>query len=196
MTTHRLIVFLKQPVLGKVKTRLAKTVGDTEALRIYKKLVDRTLREMDNGLWSLTLHWAYHQETPSELASYPHVFQQGAHLGARMQHSIAHEMKNFDHVVLIGADIPTITKEIVQKAFELLTTNDLVFGPAKDGGYYLVGMRKPCFEVFENDYWSHPDVLGNALSVAKTKGYSVGLVNQLRDLDDASDLEYFPHLKS
>jgi len=90
-------------------------------------------------------------------------------------------------VVIIGSDIPDITTDIMLKAFAALKENDLVLGPADDGGYYLIGMRKLIKEVFKNVPWSSDITLEVSMNNAKQAGYSVGLIKILSDIDTLED---------
>lgn len=179
-----------------MKTRLAKTIGDEQALKLYEKLVENTLRQAQGGSWSFSLHWAFPNEVPAGFSDCESAFQSGEHLGERMYHSIHKESENHDKVVLIGADIPGISSAIISSSFELLDTQDIVFGPAQDGGYYLVGMKGPIRQIFETALWSHDRVLKDAIDVASANSYNVGFVETLNDLDDADDLRHFPVLNA
>lgn len=185
---------MKYPELGRVKTRLAKGVGENKALGLYQYLVNRTLQIASNGKWSVQLHWAQSMEAYPGFEKYPHVVQEGDTLGERMARSLEMALEEHDSAVLIGSDIPGIQQNILQKAFETLEQNDLVFGPAKDGGYYLVGAKSRHPELFDLKAWSHDKVLQDSLDIAQSSGLSYGLVDTLSDLDTIDDLQHYPEL--
>lgn len=184
-----LIIFLKYPQIGRVKTRLAKSIGDEKALAIYRHLVAHTLEVAALGEWNVQLHWAQEMDAYPGFETYDYTVQKGDDLGARMSHSIALGLESHDQAVLIGSDIPGIHEDILAEAFDQLLTKDLVFGPAEDGGYYLVGARKHVPEVFNLEEWSHPKVLEQSMKRAQAEGCSLGLVDRLSDLDTVEDLK-------
>ncbi|MBT7583072.1 MAG: glycosyltransferase, partial [Kordiimonadaceae bacterium] len=136
-----LIIFVKAPRIGRVKTRLAKGIGRIAAWRFYKKTVRDILKRVDGAKWKITICVSPDDYKGSFFNGGYNIIPQGSgDLGERMQ-------RVFDTiprgpVVLIGGDIPTIEKKHLTSAFNALKNNQLVFGPAEDGGYWLVGMRR------------------------------------------------------
>ena len=166
-----LMVFMKNPVKGKVKTRLAATVGDDKALEIYKILVQQTATVVSeiqicdkaifyadfidkNDLWS-----------KGEKQKY---VQSGVDLGERMKNAfdVAFRM-GYDKAIIIGTDCYDLNAEIIEEGFEKLNANDVVIGPAMDGGYYLIGMNCLHIELFERISWSTETVLADTLRILK-----------------------------
>jgi glycosyltransferase A (GT-A) superfamily protein (DUF2064 family) len=96
--------------------------------------------------------------------------------------------QGYEKVSLVGADIPDLSAAIIMRSFEILEETDLVFGPARDGGYYLVGMSKLIREVFQHVPWSSSKTLEQSLEQARKYGYSSGFVDTLRDIDTSEDL--------
>ena len=137
-----LIVFVKTPVIGKVKTRLAKTVGDNKAFDVYKQLVDITEEaslkvQADKHIYFSDV--VINSKWVDELK----FVQEGENLGERMLNAFDYGFKQgYEKIILIGSDLPDISPEIIENGFEKLDKNEVVFGPAEDGGYYLVGMTK------------------------------------------------------
>lgn len=179
-----LIVFARKPEIGKVKTRLAKEIGDPDALKIYLELLDHTISVAQSSNIEFKVYWS---ETSNQSND---EVQEGNDLGEKMFNAICKELKTADSVCLIGTDTPFITTHILEEAFNSLETHDLIFGPAKDGGYYLVGSKAfPPKELFLNRNWSHANVLKEALEVAKKAGLKTFLTPQLLDIDTRKDLQ-------
>ena len=183
-----LIIFARKPVLGKVKTRLAATIGDAKALDIYKKLLIHTrsvaltcecdgfafLTEMDGlDFWN---------EFSCQL-------QVGDSLGDKMREAFSLLFsKGFEQCIIIGSDCPSLTKEIVDNAFENLKTNDVVIGKARDGGYYLLGMKTLHRAFFNNKNWSTENVFNETIRDIKTLELSFKTMPVLNDVDEEGDV--------
>ncbi|MEQ9144142.1 MAG: TIGR04282 family arsenosugar biosynthesis glycosyltransferase [Parvibaculaceae bacterium] len=186
-----LVVMSKAPRLGTVKTRLAKDIGAGAALRFYRSNTVNLLRRVsDDPRWETVIAVAPDAAVgdtgfwPEEL---PRVPQGGGDLGERMD-SVMHSMPP-GPVVLIGCDIPGVTRAHIAKAFHALGSHDAVFGPAEDGGYWLVGLKRfprvPA--IFGNVRWSSEHALRDTL--ANLEGASVAFLETLTDIDTGADLE-------
>ena len=188
--------FNTETKLGKVKTRLAKTIGNPSALAIYKKLLEHTesvLRPLncdkavyysvkirENDIWDSTIYQK-HQQT-------------GEHLGARMANAFKHGFKNnYQKIIIVGSDLYDLKTEHINQAFQDLETNDVVLGPAEDGGYYLLGMKQFHPKLFRNKNWGTDSVLKDTLKDLKEE--SVFLLETLNDIDFFEDLEKHNDLK-
>jgi hypothetical protein len=185
---HRtLVLFLRVPRLGTGKRRLARDIGDVAALRFQRAMIGLLLRRLANdGRWSLRIavtpdkacrrarHWRRGVEA---------VGQGAGDLGIRMRRAL--ETRRPGPVVLVGADIPALDAGHVAAAFQLLGSHDLVFGPAKDGGFWLVGARHPrrLPLLFERVRWSGPEALADTLA-GLPRRVTVGYAEQLEDVDD------------
>lgn len=181
---------LKQPVAGRVKTRLGRDIGMTTAAWWFRHQSARLISRLEDPRWELRLSVApltalYSRVWPAHIPRDPQRF---GNLGARMRHV-------FDTVprgplVLIGADIPNISPQLINGAFETLGHKDCVFGPATDGGFWLVGMRRGAHplppRLFEDVRWSSEHALQDTL--ARLGDSSVGYVDTLRDVDTVADL--------
>ena len=190
--TNALIIFIKNPALGKVKTRLAKTVGDEKALDIYLQLTEITRKnaEILRGVNRVVFYSDFHNpddEWANDLFQ-KHV-QSGDDLGERMFNAFADVLKTNENAVIIGSDCPTLTAEILELAFEKLATNDFVIGPSTDGGYYLLGFGKKNLTdfVFKNMDWSTDKVLSTTLLRIKKQAKTVFLLPELTDVDAEKD---------
>ena len=116
--------------------------------------------------------------------------QKGFDLGEKMQNSFKKGVfDGFEKIVLIGSDLPEISEKIINEAFEELDKNELVFGPAEDGGYYLIGMKKEHFFVFKNKPWSQENLLKETLKEVNKRGVSYSLLKELNDIDTFEDLK-------
>jgi rSAM/selenodomain-associated transferase 1 len=116
--------------------------------------------------------------------------QEGADIGERMSNALEKILElGYSAAVLVGADIWGIECGDFKDAFGLLENKDVVFGPARDGGYYLVGLKIPHPELFRLAEWSHDRVLSDSLEICKRENFTVGLIRKLKDIDYAADLE-------
>ena len=186
-----LMVFVKNPELGKVKTRLAKTLGDQKALDVYKSLLQHT-RLVAAGVNADKAVFYHEHVEETDLWSDPDFIkclQRGDHLGEKMLNAFElsfHE--EYQQVVIIGSDCFEINAGIIDYAFKALRTNDVVLGPASDGGYYLLGMKRLHKSLFHNKRWSGKDVLLDTVIDLKTEGLTYELLDTLSDVDVATDL--------
>lgn len=184
-----LIVFCKNPVLGKVKTRLAKSIGEHGALMIYDKLLDRTLSVAKGASVNYAVYYDdfVNEDDRWNGASYKQV-QVGDDIGARMFNAIGDGFeRGFESVILVGSDIYSLTSRIIEQGFQLLEESNVVLGPAKDGGYYLVGMKAPR-DIFQLNEWSTDDVLRETIQHVKNASLTYSLLEELNDVDTIEDL--------
>ena len=186
---NALIIFIKNVVHGKVKTRLAKTVGDIQALKIYKALLQHT-KEIALAT-SATRFLFYSNDINSKDDWSSQYFlkfaQQGKALGERMQHAFQLVFQKHQKVLIIGSDCASLNPAIVQQAFDQLQHFPFVIGPAIDGGYYLLGMNQYQPSLFENIEWSTDQVLASTLQKINALGQSYFLLPELSDIDYEED---------
>jgi len=192
---NAIIVFQKNLVLGKVKTRLAVSLGDQKALEIYGYLVDTTfkqlqaLTDLDVFIYFSDLIEDLPTGTPSNFQS---SLQKGNDLGERMSNAFIEVFeKGYKSALLIGTDCPSMNKEILLEAFESLENHEVVLGPATDGGYYLLGLKEVFPELFQNIPWSTGNVLELSLNVVRAKKRSYCLLAYLSDIDTLEDWENY-----
>ncbi len=186
-----LIVFLRKPELGKVKTRLAASVGAERALAIYEELLRHTL-EQAGRLPIQKQAWFTGDAPVDELVStfgFTSHVQYGNDLGERMLNAFCIGFAN-DHapVLIIGTDCPGISTALIQDALRALDDNDAVIGPARDGGYYLLGLNEPLPALFLNKAWSTSQVAADTMKDLEQHGRSVFLLPMLIDVDTEEDL--------
>ncbi len=188
MSKHLLIVFVKNIILGKVKTRLAKTIGDVGAFNIYYQLYSIT--EKESGKVTKDRHIYFSDVIiPSGWKGGEKFVQEGEDLGERMKNAFQYGFdQGYDKIVLIGSDLPNITTEIINSGFDALNESTITFGPADDGGYYLIGMSEMITSVFENKPWSQSSLLDSTLQELSKQQVSVSLLETLNDIDTFDDL--------
>jgi uncharacterized protein len=182
-----LVLFVRAPLLGTGKRRLARDIGDVAALRFEQSMIALLLRRLaKDGRWRLRIvvtpdkthrrarHWRRGVEA---------VGQGSGDLGIRMRRAL--ETCQPGPVVLVGADIPALDARHAAAAFHLLGSRDLVFGPAEDGGFWLIGARHPrrLPPLFERVRWSGPEALADTLA-GLPRRIRVGYVDRLEDVDD------------
>lgn len=194
-TKNALIIFIRNPILGKVKTRLAKSVGDETALNIYRFLLDKT-KEVTQHLPCDKIVF-YSEEIINkdiwDTPIYQKKLQDGADLGAKMNHAFKSCFKNnYKNVVLIGSDVFDLKESHLEEAFEQLEKKNVVMGPALDGGYYLLGLKKEHPEIFINKNWGTSTVRKNTMKHLEKE--NVHLLPMLNDIDVIEDLKHHPAL--
>lgn len=186
MSDCALIIFVKNPELGKVKTRLAKTVGDEESLQVYQKLIAYTQRETAQAKADLMVYYSSFVAEDAWVCADKKV-QAPGDLGQKMASALATELDKYQKVCIIGTDCAQLTTAIIDQAFEALATHEYVFGPANDGGYYLMGMKTYTPALFDGMAWSTSSVLSDSLARIAPESYI--LLPELIDVDTIQDWE-------
>lgn len=186
------IIFVKNPEIGKVKTRLAEAIGEEAALAIYLKLLTHTHEIVDSLECDKAVYYSKFVDTEDnwENKRYQKHLQKGKNLGERMSNAISDSFAaGYDSVCLIGTDIYELTTEVIKNAFSKLDSHDVVIGPAKDGGYYLIVMKQSHPEIFEVERWSTPSVFSETVKLIEKQKLSYGLTRLLNDIDTVEDLK-------
>lgn len=184
-------ILLKLPVPGQVKTRLAKTVGPEAAAQAFEWMVDEVLTRTDSSHWNRTLFGEpRHPLTAYESAypGFPVRHQSGEDLGQRMDRAFS-ELLPHGPTVLIGTDCVDLTPELMDEAFAKLNEVPLVLGPAKDGGYYLIGLSRPVPQLLQGIAWSTQNVLSQTLEQAARAGVPHHQLTPLQDIDTEEELK-------
>jgi len=198
MNEGHIILFCRTPILGDVKKRIAATVGDQSALKIYSFLLNKTLKTLEKipTPKSIFFHGSDKSNFKDLSENFPLIEQQGKNMGERMYHALK-SSEDFGHLknVLVGADIPDLETEDLILALKKLEKNDLVIGPAADGGYYLIGGKKIRKEVFEDIPWGSSEVFAKTMNKAKTLGLKVEIGSYRKDIDTREDALAYPELK-
>jgi uncharacterized protein len=185
-----LIIFVKNPALGKVKTRLARTMGDQAAFEAYLLMLEHTrdvTRQVD-------AHRAlFYSEFIDENDAWPRPtyakhLQASGDLGTKMQSAFETLFaRGYKKVVIVGSDLLDLQVQHIAQAFRALQYHDFVIGPAADGGYYLLGMNSLTPELFQNKAWSTESVLSSTLADIQILNKTVHLLPQLTDIDEEAD---------
>ncbi len=192
----KIIIFAKAPVEGKVKTRLASTIGDQAALRFHEEMLEYTLEMVcKNGLANVELHVSGNPDHPliQTLARQYDIVvrpQQGSDLGERMYHALEQSLLNSHYCILIGTDCPAMDVDYLANALTaLLRGQDAVLGPAEDGGYVLIGARQPDKDWFSDIAWGTAHVLEQSRRKIMAGGARLEELQTLWDVDRIADFQ-------
>lgn len=192
-----LIIFVKNPKIERVKTRLAKDIGEEKAIEVYKLLQKHT---RDVALKAGTYNALFYSKSIDEsdewdAEHFDKFVQRKGDLGIKMATAVYQMLKEgFGSIVLIGSDCYDLKPEHIHKAFEVLKEHDVVLGPAEDGGYYLIGMNDFHPRLFADKKWSSEDVYQSTIDTINELGLKVAELEKLSDVDYLSDLEKYPDL--
>ena len=184
-------LFLKAPILGAVKTRLAKSMGDEGALMTYCELVEFLLKRIPEA----KVHVHYTPDALSKMEdwlgpNYLYRLQKGGGFGDRLIHSMQWEFEaGCEKLIFLGGDCPFVDQARLDEAFAALDKNDVVIGPAIDGGYYLIGIKQSRPELFNGIDWGTESVCETTLSICEREGLSVALLKVESDVDDLESWE-------
>ena len=185
---------IKYPEPGRVKTRLAGDIGPEKAALICRQLTERVMKQTIPvaGEYDRFVFYDPAERVRDFMSWLPHekfITQKGSDVGQRMDNAIRYLLENgAENAVITGSDIPDITSRIVLQAFEMLDHADVAVGPARDGGYYLIGMKSPMPELFYHIPWSTGDVFAETVRALKHSGKSYRVLPVLSDLDTVEDL--------
>lgn len=197
---RRLLVFAKAPEAGRVKTRLARSIGAESSLEVYRAMIRELLGRLDTVArdgFDVEVMWSGSTEIEGSLltstfAPYRVARQIGHDLGERLITAISERalLQRTRQIVVIGTDLPDLEGVDVESAFALLDSCEWVIGPATDGGYYLIGCRSASFDasVFDGIHWGESSVLEATTARIRELGVSVALLPERSDIDDIDDL--------
>lgn len=191
MNSDLLIIFVKNPILGKAKTRLAATIGDEQALKVYQLLLEKTKHETVNLNLDKLVYYSDHIDN-SDLwknQSYDKEVQVPGDLGIKMASAFEKAFQDgYQRVCIIGSDCYEMSQAHLESAFKMLKSNDAVIGPAEDGGYYTIGMSRFIPELFENKAWSTDTVGADTIKNFQNLALSYEVLPTLNDVDTEGDL--------
>jgi uncharacterized protein len=195
---YTLIIFIRAPEKGKVKTRLARSLDEESVLDFYRGVVEKILdTTCVSGIIPVICFCPEDKETLVKDwlgSTYDYVPQKGEDLGERMSHALACAFENgAEKAVLIGSDFPDILPGHLKSAFLNLGENDAVIGPSLDGGYWLIGFTQKGFRrsVFEDIQWSTKTVFQDTVLKCESSGLLVKILTVLRDIDTIEDLAQY-----
>ena len=193
-TNTAVIVFIKNPELGKVKTRLAKSVGDDKALAIYMQLMEHTRLQMlgVEGVERYVFYSSFVDEDDDWLPiDFKARLQVEGDLGDKIKAAFREVFEVVDQAIIIGSDCAQLDSSHIQSAVDQLEKHDVVIGPTLDGGYYLLGMNGNYETLFEDINWSTETVLQETIDKANQQTISVKLIDKLSDIDYIEDWEQY-----
>ncbi len=189
-----LLIFVKEPVPGKVKTRLHPEMTYAEAAGFYKSMQTDIINTHLNSDCYTTLLYCSDNHTHNYFSKFynesvPSHFQNGKDLGERMLNAISQNLNSYRNVVIIGSDCPGISQELICTAFQELKTRDIVLGPSEDGGYYLLGSNKVYPGIFSDVTWSTEKVFTETLSKINGLNLNCSFLPEKYDIDTFKDTE-------
>lgn len=189
---NALIIIAKYPDSARVKTRLSRALTDSERVSFYTSLLEGTIGRL-GALKGVDTVIAF---APGDSGDYFSRFGLGTvslpegDLGERMYYAFQEIfLKGYTKAALVGVDIPGLSGSIIVQAFELLSRHDVVFGPARDGGYYLIGMKEPVHALFDGVPWSSSLTLKKSIEAAEGSGLSFACTEMLSDIDTIEDMK-------
>lgn len=199
-TRRRVLLFIRAPELGRVKTRLEKKMDAVTVLGLYQCFVEDIVQSLTSGGYDISVFFAPSDKAPAVqawLGSKIHTqAQTGRCLGERMSNAFSSVFAaGVDQAVLIGSDFPDLDLEILHEAFAALQQKDVTIGPAQDGGYYLIGFRKDTFDgdVFTGIDWGTAHVYQKTLQHIHAAGLNGHVLPTWQDIDTYEDLRAFYH---
>ena len=195
-----ILVFLRSPQPGRVKTRLAPCLPRLDVVRIYRAFVQDLLATLDAAAVPVQI-WFCPARARGAIRRWlgpdrQYRAQSGNNLGQRMARAFSTVFsQGIDRAVLVGSDLPDLPAQIIAQAFSLLESAGAVIGPGTDGGYYLIGFRAAGFapEVFSGIEWGEEQVLDQTLSKMARKGIDCPLLPAWSDVDEPADLQALAH---
>ena len=190
-----LLIFVKYPEPGKVKTRLAENIGSENAALLYRKMAESIIYDLSKLADYRKIIFFDPPERRNDIMRWlkfnglSFVAQEGDSLGEKMSNAFTHAFSlGADKAIIIGTDCPQITTETIVKAFEKLQVSEVVVGPSYDGGYYLLGLRSLIPEVFHGIDWGTNLVFDQTMKRLRRNGINSERLEMLRDVDTVEDL--------
>ena len=186
-----LTIFYRNPELGKVKNRLAATVGEERALALYLLMAAHTREVALKVPVDRVVYYSQFVDTEDSWLNgdFAKKLQRGSDLGERMKHAFEESFHSgYESICIIGTDCLELTDKILVEAFDSLRHQDAVIGPAADGGYYLLGMNRFMPELFDNKVWSTSSVCQDTINDINEKALSYQLLPTLQDVDSEANL--------
>lgn len=197
MSADALIVFLKNPESGSVKTRLANDIGSDSARIVYEKLIHYTLKQSEVSGSRVHLYFSGGIPGGHLIGENAETYnQKGNNLGEKMRNAFQEVFnRGYEKAIIIGSDCPEIRSGHIKEAFSMLDIADVVIGPATDGGYYLLGMKKLHDSLFENKNWSWETVLTETVKDFRKYKLNYAQLPSLTDIDTIDDYRRFPEFQ-
>lgn len=187
--TSLIQIFARAPLQGQVKTRIARELGDEAALHLHTQLCDRVIQVAQScqadavEIWTTEPHDFFDQFAAAV------EIQQGRELGTRMEFALRHGLTRYDNVLVIGSDALSLTPDYLNQAINCLADVEVVFGPARDGGYVLVGARQVHTCLFRNMPWGTGDVMALTMERLLSESIPFQIMSEQWDIDTVDDLK-------
>ena len=190
-----LVVMMKYPAAGEVKTRLVPPLTHSQACGLYGCFLRDIFAALpsltDTDIWAAYAPVTAQKEVRALVPGGFGIFaQEGADLGERMRNAFSRLFSQYEKVSMIGTDSPDLPVSLISDSFEKLDKADAVFGPAEDGGYYLIALKNPVDALFKGIKWGSSSVLADSLEKARQEGISTSLLDPWHDIDRPEDLKY------
>ena len=182
------IVVCKAPEKGRVKTRLAKDIGEERASHVYSVMMATLFANLHAGVDYDVCACVDGDITLVQAGNLEPIPQRGADLGERIINAME-DCSGYPKMIVIGSDTPTVTSSVILRTMNDLDTVDVVIGPAADGGYYLIGMKEIRRELFDNINWSTDAVCAQTVEHARAHNLRISKLETLRDIDTVHDLQ-------
>jgi len=195
-----LLIFIRNPMIGKVKKRLLKDFDRIFITVLYKQFIIDLLSTIKKLNIEFKICF-YPPDSEKNIISlfgnnYHYIPQKGNNLGERMKNSFDRVFKEgYRKVVLIGSDMPDLPGDLILKSFDFLQLNDVVIGPSRDGGYYLIGFNKDSFNtlIFQDIMWSIESVFKDTMKILNKLKLTVHILPEWNDIDTIDDLHELYH---
>jgi rSAM/selenodomain-associated transferase 1 len=191
---QQLGIFARVPEVGKVKTRLIPALGEEGALAAYQTLLNQIAQNLQ-ALQDVSVFYTPEQGENKLKAIFPQTWkyslQIGDNLGSRLLNAFEQLLQRWTRAVIIGGDCPFVNEDDIQSAFNELRKNEVVLGPAKDGGYWLIGMRSLHAELFQEISWGTSTVFEQTLEKSRGLNLNTGVLRELNDIDTPDDWAAF-----
>ena len=187
-----LIIFARNPVFGQVKSRIAKRTDPETALSIYNQLLAIT-RENVKTFKGVTFvfYSSYIEQNDIWVNVEKRLQSPDDNLGKCLKAALRSLNDVYKYKIIIGTDCPELSEHIINQALVALKDHDVVIGPAKDGGYYLIGLTQDYTTLFEEIHWGSSEVLAQTLNQVNQLNLSCALLPELHDVDEISDWEQY-----
>jgi rSAM/selenodomain-associated transferase 1 len=195
MSREALILFTRLPLPGRTKTRLMPWLTPEQCaalLRVMLTDIVVTLKHTGKDVFVFYTPEGDLTELHEICGDVVFALQQGADLGERMDRAIRDVLeRGYVSCLLLGSDVPAVTEKDLETASELLLAHDVVLAPTEDGGYWLVGLKRPCSRIFTHQPYGTADAFTAALAACKQAGLTFAVAPTLRDIDLIEDLRYY-----
>ena len=189
-----LVIFVKAPRKGQVKTRLAAYIGEDLALKLYLAMVEDLLENVRESHHYDIQIMVWPEKSEEEVRNWLQwlgviASQIPGDLGIKLNHAFGKGFKQgFKRIIIIGSDLPGLSSSLITQGFQQVEQYPLVLGPARDGGYYLIGLNSPQPQLLTKMSWSTPEVLSETIDRAHQSNLSYYLLKEMQDIDDYEDV--------